>query len=118
MKTSPMFRTGLLLSLVAFTIAVVGCGQNAEKDGSPKASEASNKGHDHGSWWCNEHGIPEDDCSMCSSKAAAKFKEKDDWCEKHNRAESQCFVCDPSRADKFAKLYEAKFGEKPPKPTE
>jgi hypothetical protein len=55
---------------------------------------------------------------MCSAQAAAKFKEKDDWCEEHSRAESQCFICDPSRAEKFAKLYEAKYGEQPPKRTE
>jgi cobalt-zinc-cadmium efflux system membrane fusion protein len=55
---------------------------------------------------------------MCSAKAADDFKAKDDWCDEHNRAESQCFICDPSRAEKFAALYEAKFGEKPPKPTE
>ena len=35
--------------------------------------------------------------------------------DEHNRAESQCFKCDPSRAEKFVKLYEAKFGTKPPK---
>ena len=123
MKTSPMLRIGLQLSLLTFAIAVVGCGQNAETEDSPKASVPSNKAHDHaahdhGGWWCTEHGIPEEDCSMCSSKAAAKFKEKGDWCEKHSRAKSQCFICDPLRAEKYAKLYEAKFGEKPPKPTE
>ena len=66
----------------------------------------------------SEHGVPEEECSLCSTKAAAKFKENGDGCDEHNRAESQCFQCDPSRAEKFAKLYEAKFGEKPPKPTE
>ncbi len=50
---------------------------------------------------------------MCG--AAEKYKAKGDWCAEHNRAESQCFKCDPSRAEKFAKLYEAKFGKKPPK---
>lgn len=53
---------------------------------------------------------------MCG--ASEKYKAKGDWCEEHNRAESQCFKCDPSRAEKFAKLYEAKFGQKPPKPAE
>jgi hypothetical protein len=55
---------------------------------------------------------------MCSAKAADACKSKGDWCDEHNRAESQCFKCDPSRAEKFAALYEAKFGEEPPKPTE
>ena len=69
-------------------------------------------------WWCTEHGIPEEECSMCSTKAAGDFKAKGDWCEDHNRAESQCFICDASRAEIFAKLYEAKFRHAPPKPTE
>ena len=71
-----------------------------------------------GGYWCVEHGIPEEACSMCSSKAADDFKAKGDWCEEHSRAESQCFKCDPSRAEKYAKLYEAKFGHAPPQPTE
>ncbi|GIW98905.1 MAG: hypothetical protein KatS3mg111_2238 [Pirellulaceae bacterium] len=125
-RVMEMSRMGLLSALVAVAVMVVGCNQSSE-NGS--ASDTSNvtavdhghsdaDGHDHGSWWCVEHGIPEEECSMCSSKAAAKFKEQGDWCEEHNRAESQCFICDPSRAEKFAKLYEAKFGHKPPAPKE
>jgi hypothetical protein len=48
----------------------------------------------------------------------AKFKEAGDWCKEHNRPESQCFLCNPARFDQFAARYEAKFGAKPPKPTE
>ena len=115
LKRSAMF--GVLL---AFAVISIGCSQQASDNGSPQASEASHEegDHEHGGWWCVEHGVPEEDCSLCSSKAATAFKEKGDWCEEHNRAESQCFKCDPSRAEKFAKLYAAKFGEQPPKPTE
>jgi hypothetical protein len=104
-------------------VIAIGCGKPAADSSSPQVSEASHEDHDegehaeedaHGGWWCAEHGVPEEDCSVCSSSAADKFKEKGDWCEEHNRAESQCFKCDPSRADKFAKLYEAKIGGKPP----
>lgn len=107
-------------------LAIAGCGQQAGDTGPTQVAAESHEGHDHaegddhdhGGWWCVEHGIPEEECSMCSAKAADEFKEKGDWCEEHNRAESQCFKCDPSRAEKFAKLYEAKFGHAPPKPTE
>jgi len=116
-------------------LALAGCGPQASDQGTTQVAAESHEGHDHaegeghaeveghaqGGWWCNEHGVPEEDCSLCSTTAAAKFKEKGDWCDEHNRAESQCFQCDPSRAEKFAKLYEAKFGEKPPErpqPTE
>ena len=122
-------RSAIFSGLFAFAVMATGCGRQANENGSEPVSEASHEdheaeahaegdGHDHGGWWCNEHGVPEEECSMCSTKAAAIFKAKGDWCEKHNRAESQCFECDPSRAEKFAKLYEAKIGHKPPKPSE
>lgn len=107
--------------LLALAVIAIGCSQPAGDTGSTQISEVSlepSDGHDHGGWWCAEHGIPEEECSLCSAKAAGNFKAKGDWCEEHNRAESQCFKCDPSRAEKFAKLYEAKFGHEPPKPTE
>ena len=127
-------RCAMLGVLLALGALATGCGQPSSDGGSSQVSQASGDdhaghdhdgeaheegdGHDHGGWWCVEHGVPEEDCSICSSDAAAKFKEKGDWCEEHNRAESQCFKCDPSRAEKFAKLYEAKFGHKPPAPKE
>lgn len=75
-------------------------------------------GPTHGGWWCYEHGIPEEECSMCDADVAADFKAKGDWCEEHNRADSQCFICHPELKQKFVALYEAKYGEKPPEPTE
>jgi len=107
--------------LAAIAVFISGCGQQPTDSGSAPAVETSQEGeeaNDHSGWWCVEHGIPEEECSMCSAKAADEFKAKGDWCEEHSRAESQCFICDSSRAEKFAALYEAKFGEEPPKPTE
>ena len=99
----------------------VGCGQSdsdAASESGTESAQVGGSGAAHAGWWCTEHGLPEEDCSMCSTNAADDFKAKGDWCEEHNRAESQCFICDSSRETKFAALYEAKFGEKPPKPTE
>ena len=122
MNSTTFKQSGLLPFIVSVAVCAGGCGQQAHDssgdttvadvshDDQPAQEDAS-----HGGWWCVEHGIPEEQCSMCSSKAADAFKAKDDWCEDHNRAESQCFICDPSRAEKFAKLYEAKVGRKPPK---
>lgn len=110
--------------MLAVAVMAIGCSKQAGDNGStqvaksPQEDHAEADDHDHSGWWCVEHGIPEEECSMCSSKAAEAFKAKEDWCEEHNRAESQCFVCEPSRADKYAKLYEAKFGHKPPQPLE
>jgi cobalt-zinc-cadmium efflux system membrane fusion protein len=107
--------------LLLIAVTATGCGQSPDNNvpGTDTSQTSGNDdGHDHGGWWCAEHGVPEEGCSMCSATAADDFKAKGDWCEEHNRAESQCFQCDPSRAEKFAKLYEAKFGQTPPTPTE
>lgn len=80
--------------------------------------EESVAGHDHGGWWCAEHGVPEGECALCDTSLVADFKAKGDWCVEHNRPESQCFICDASRFESFAARYEAKYGEQPPKPTE
>jgi cobalt-zinc-cadmium efflux system membrane fusion protein len=72
--------------------------------------------HTHEGWWCNEHGVPEEVCALCSPKLVAEFKDKGDWCDEHNRPESQCFICHPEKEAEFAALYEAKYGTQPPKP--
>ena len=118
MRNFKMF--GMSALLFAAALMVAGCaGDKPVADNSTGDSTTSSASHnDHSGWWCKEHAIPEEDCSMCSAAAAKEFKEKGDWCEEHNRAESQCFICDPSRAEKYAKLYQAKYGDKPPAATE
>ena len=88
---------------------------NKEKD-TPKKDDGKGDDTKHSGWWCEEHGVPESECSMCSSKVAKECKAKGDWCDKHDRAKSQCFICDPSLMEKFAAKYEAKYGKKPPVP--
>ena len=80
--------------------------------------EHANAEHGHDDWWCVEHGVPEEVCTRCSPKLAAAFQKKGDWCEEHSLPDSQCFKCHPELEAKFAAQYEAKFGKKPPKPTE
>jgi hypothetical protein len=119
-----MVRGGAAFTLVA-ALALVsgGCGkdegQKAEADKGVKgqdnsAEAAPKKVHDHSGWWCEEHGIPEHLCSMCSDKVAAECKKKGDWCKKHDRAKSQCFKCNPKLKEKFAAMYRAKYGKEPP----
>jgi hypothetical protein len=123
MKFKP-WQGAVLLSLVA-AFAIDGCGQadNKGEQAKEKASQVakakseSKKVHDHSGWWCDEHGIPEAECSMCSAKVAAEFKKKGDWCDKHDRALSQCFLCNPKAKEKYAALYRVKYGKEPP-PTE
>jgi len=110
MKSVPF----VLLSVVICT-AAVGCGQSPTNSVSAEATVATAP-HTHESWWCSEHGVPEEVCAQCSEKIARQFKAKGDWCQKHDRPESQCFVCHPEFEAKFVALYEAKYGKQPPKP--
>ncbi len=107
--------TVLMVGMVALVAS--GCTEAGPK-AKPVVAKAQTKAaaHDHSGWWCDEHGIPESECSMCSSKVARQCKANGDWCDKHDRAKSQCFLCDPSLEAKFAAHYEAKYGKKPPVP--
>lgn len=116
MKATLFNQPARLSLVVATALLASGCGQQASAPVGDSTSATSQDDPSHGGWWCVEHSLPEEECSMCSAKAAEAFKAKGDWCDEHNCAESQCFQCDPSRAEKFAKLYEAKFGHAPPKP--
>jgi hypothetical protein len=107
-----------LNSVLIFALAasgVIGCGSAGSKisqtqsQGKEKASAS-----DHSSWWCDEHGVPEAECSACNAKVAAEFKKKGDWCDKHDRALSQCFICTPKARDRYAAVYRAKEGKEPP----
>ena len=105
----------LLVGLIA-----IGCESKSEKKDAKvvakseeKKPEAADGGHE---WWCNEHGVKEEECSMCNAKVAKAFQAKGDWCKEHSRAKSQCFICDPKLKAKFAADYVAKFGKQPPEP--
>ena len=113
-------RGKIALSLFAvFFLITTGCEQAGNQGGvMPKDKgdqpTAEKKKDDHSEWWCAEHGIPEEECSMCNTKVAKELKAKGDWCEKHDRAKSQCFICDPSLKEKYAEKYRAKYGKEPP----
>lgn len=112
--TGMMNRAGIALGALA-GLAFLGSGcEKAPPHHAVRAKQA--KEHTHEGWWCDEHGIPEEECSMCSKKVADEFKKKGDWCEQHDRAKSQCFVCDPSLKEKFAARYREKNGGKEPPP--
>jgi hypothetical protein len=115
-----LWGKGLVLSLLAaVALIAVGCGQTENKGAQAKhkGGPAAKPG-DHSGWWCDEHGVPEEVCSICSAKAAAEFKKKGDWCEKHDRALSQCFICNPQAQEKYTALYRAKLGKEPPEATD
>ena len=117
---------GFALMMVVFA----GCGEEApmkKEPGKKPEGKTSRSGKEtkievakgdgkHEGWWCDEHGIKEEDCSMCNAKVAKAFQDKNDWCKLHDRAKSQCFICDPKLQELFAVEYKAKFGKAPPEP--
>ena len=105
----------MLVLAAAVVLVAGGCTQRDTRQTKKEEKVAEKTKHD--SWWCDEHGIPEAECSMCSKKVADACKAKGDWCDKHDRALSQCFLCNPKLKDKFAAEYRAQYGEDPP-PTE
>ncbi len=119
--------------LAALAFVVAGCGkvdskgakagkQDTHHHGDGKhdhshdhdQAKADKKVDDHSGWWCDNHGIPEEECSMCSPKAEKEAKEKGDWCKEHERALSQCFHCKPERREFYAAKHRAKLGKEPP----
>jgi hypothetical protein len=102
--------------LAAICFVTSGCGKSTTNSVQAD-SEKTSAGSKHDSWWCSEHGVPEEICAQCSEKLAKEYKAKGDWCKEHYRPESQCFICHPELEAKFAALYEAKYGTKPPKPS-
>lgn len=117
-----------LALFAALAILAGGCGQAAPTGGDAKApgkdkSVAKNDGDkqaadkaEHSGWWCDEHGLPEGVCDLCSKKYREAEKAKENWCE-HNRVKSSCFKCNPGLKEKYVAEYKAKFGKEPP-PTE
>lgn len=45
--------------------------------------------------WCDEHAVPESQCTRCNPELIAAFKATNDWCEEHGVPESQCLKCNP-----------------------
>ncbi len=110
-----MKTLAFLGAMFALCIVAIGCGQSPTNSISSD-TEKNSAEHSHESWWCSEHGVPEEMCALCHPKVAKQYKAKGDWCQQHDRPESQCFICHPELETKFAALYEAKYGTKPPKP--
>ncbi|MFO0796072.1 MAG: hypothetical protein U0804_01280 [Gemmataceae bacterium] len=114
-------RCGPLFAFLAGLVVLAGCGK------APEAAKDTGKGptvvaqgngktepaDDHSGWWCNEHGLPEEVCDLCSRKYRNAEKAKGNWCE-HNRVKTSCFKCNPGVQEKYAAEYRTKFGKEPP----
>ncbi len=66
----------------------------AEKSGHAPANVVPGSHED----WCEEHAVPESQCTRCNPDLIAAFKATGDWCEEHGVPESQCLKCNPDLA--------------------
>lgn len=112
-------KTTLIALALLLGFGLVGCTEkpissNEKQDKSSNAGKGAGSKHD--GWWCDEHGLPEEECWACSDKYCQKCKKSGDWCETHERPKSQCFKCDPKLKNEWAKKYAAKYGKEPPVP--
>jgi hypothetical protein len=113
----------VVLALAGLAFTGAGCSNANKKSADAQAKNGDGKKGlkviaKHGGWWCQEHGVPEEMCSLCSDEAADKCKKEGDWCKEHDRAKSQCFKCDPTLYANFEQMYVAKYGSAPPRPPE
>ena len=73
MKFLNLTAVSFAFAALAF-ITLAGCSPQASDPGSTQVAAESHEGHDHaegdghdhGGWRCADHGIPEEECSMCS----------------------------------------------------
>lgn len=116
-------RTGMMVGVVGgWVLLACGCNQSNHSDSRTSqpatAVVSESPSHEHGEWWCDEHGVPEEECTRCRPDLTAGYKKKGDWCGKHDRPDSQCFLCHPEKEAQFAARYKIKYGKLPPKPVE
>lgn len=89
-------------AIVAFTACDKGSSAGSDKQKQPAVAES--KGAQHAAAdvkpgshedWCDEHAVPESQCTQCNPELIPAFKATDDWCDEHGMPESQCLKCNP-----------------------
>jgi hypothetical protein len=118
-----MNKVWMWVALFAGVFVVAGCGPKiADNAGSQKKGEevarAEPKDEGGHGWWCEEHGVKEDECSICQKEVFKKLK-PNEICPQHpDRAKAQCFICNAELWEKSKATYRAKYGKEPPEPKE
>src|SRR3990172_7211387 len=101
----------LFLTLAALGIMTASCSKEAaqagksEKNTEAASTAASDPGDGHaaasvvpGSYedWCEEHQVPETQCTRCDASLIPAFQMAGDWDLEHGLPKSQCTICDPN----------------------
>jgi hypothetical protein len=99
-----MSRTFIVCLFAILTLATSACSKNEPK-GTPGTTTSANVSAGHapkdakpGSYedWCEEHAVPESQCTLCHPDLVAAFKATGDWCAEHSLPESHCLKCNPN----------------------
>jgi len=98
-------------ALLALLAVAAGCGNRGTAEtartGSPETTPAAAppQGEGHatagvvpGSYedWCEEHQVPETQCTRCDASLIPAFQAASDWCADHGLPMSQCTIHDPN----------------------
>lgn len=99
-------------ALVSLLLVAAGCGsRGAKSDAAPPeatgsaetAAPPSGEGHADASVvagshedWCDEHQVPESQCTRCDPSLIPAFQAANDWCADHGLPMSQCTIHDPN----------------------
>lgn len=93
----------LVFSMVtALALGATSCSKDPGAAAKPDSTQAAKAGHASSNVkpgshedWCEEHQVPESQCTRCNPALIPAFKATGDWCGEHGVPESQCLKCNP-----------------------
>lgn len=89
-------RHVLISLMVAAALAsVVGCKKDEPTTKASGHAPLNAKPGSHEDW-CDEHAVPESQCTLCNASLIPAFKATADWCEDHKLPKSQDRKCNPN----------------------
>lgn len=80
--------------MVTAALSAVGCKKDAPESQHDTTKAAVKPGSHED--WCEEHAVPESQCTKCNTSLIPAFKATGDWCEQHKLPKSQDRECNPS----------------------
>ncbi len=91
-RTSRVSRSSVALFVLSLALLLGACSKAKEGGEVAKAESTGHAPKDvvPGSHedWCEEHDVPESQCTLCDPSLAAAFKATGDWCEEHGLPKS------------------------------
>ena len=99
------------VAMLAVLVAVTGCGskgstpsQTTQSEAAKPAAPPTGDGHANvaaivpGSYedWCDEHQVPETQCTRCDASLIAAFQAANDWDAEHGIPMSHCTIHNPN----------------------